>query len=125
MPFHLDHTIVPAKDKEESARFFARIFGLEYKGTWGPFAPVKVDEHLSMDFDDRWGAPTNALHYAFITSDEEFDQVLDRVKQEGIPYGSGPMSRTDMQINHLHQGRGFYFEDPNGHVLEVITHTYI
>lgn len=30
-----------------------------------------------------------------------------------------------MQINHRHQGRGFYFRDPNDHLLEVITHTYV
>lgn len=124
MPFHLDHTIVPTKDKEASARFFARIFGLEYTGMWGPFAPVKVDDHLSMDFDDR-RETFEHLHYAFITSDEEFDATLDRVKKEGIPYGSGPRSLEDMEINNLHQGRGFYFRDPNGHVLEVITHTYV
>lgn len=124
MPFHLDHTIIPSKDKESSARFFARVFGLEYNGMWGPFAPVKVNETLSMDFDDR-REKFDSLHYAFITSDEEFDQVLQRVKDEGISFGSGPRSLEDMEINHLHQGRGFYFRDPNGHVLEVITHTYV
>jgi catechol 2,3-dioxygenase-like lactoylglutathione lyase family enzyme len=91
---------------------------------WGPLAPVKVDDHLSMDFDDR-REKFDSLHYAFITSDEEFDQVLQRVKDEGISFGSGPRSLEDMEINHLHQGRGFYFRDPNGHVLEVITHTYV
>lgn len=124
MPFHLDHTIVPSKDKEASARFFARIFGLEYNGMWGPFAPVKVNETLSMDFDDR-REKFDSHHYAFITSDDEFDQVLQRVKDEGVTFGSGPRSLEDMEINHLHQGRGFYFRDPNGHVLEVITHTYV
>ena len=124
MAFYLDHTIVPAHDKEASARFFARIFGLEYRGTWGPFAPVKVNETLSMDFDDR-RQQFDALHYAFIASDDEFDSVLGRVKHEGLPFGSGPGSLEDGQINHLYGGRGFYFRDPNGHVLEVITHTYV
>ena len=122
--FHLDHTIVPSKDKEAAARFFARIFGLEYKGPWGPFAPVRVNETLSLDFAE--GRETfDTHHYAFITSDEEFDAVLERVKKEGIPYGSGPRSLEDMEINHLHEGRGFYFRDLDGHVLEVITHTYV
>lgn len=127
MPFHLDHTIVPAKDKEASARFFARMFGLEYKGPWGPFAPVKVNEILTLDFaeypDGREAFDSH--HYAFITSDAEFDQVLERVKEAGIPFGSGPRELEDGQINHHHGGRGFYFRDPNGHVLEVITHTYV
>ena len=124
MAFHLDHTIVPTRDKETSARFFARIFGLEYQGTWGPFAPVKVDETLSMDFADAPGE-FDVHHYAFITSDPEFDAVLERVKREGIPFGSGPRSLEDGTVNELHGGRGFYFRDPNGHVLEVITHTYV
>jgi catechol 2,3-dioxygenase-like lactoylglutathione lyase family enzyme len=124
MTFYLDHTIVPAHDKEASARFFARIFGLEYRGPWGPFAPVKVNETLSMDFDER-REQFDVLHYAFIASDDEFDAVLQRVKQEGIPFGSGPGSLEDGEINHLYGGRGLYFRDPNGHVLEVITHTYV
>ena len=28
------------------------------------------------------------------------------------------------EINHLHGGRGVYFDDPNGHVMEIITHPY-
>ena len=120
MPLQLDHTIVPAYDKERSARFIARIFGLAYEGTWGHFAPVKVNETLTLDFDH-----SGSNHYAFLASDEEFDAVLQRVKDEGIAFGSGPGSRTDGEINHRHQGRGFYFDCENGHVWEVITHTYI
>ena len=81
-----------------------------------------MNETLSMDFDNR--KTVESHHYAFIVSDEEFDTIFARVKGEGLAYGSGPM-QDDMQINHLHQGRGFYFNDPNGHRLEVITHTYV
>ena len=123
MPLQLDHTIVPAYDKERSARFIARIFGLSYETTWGHFAPVKVNETLTLDFDNSTSPGSN--HYAFLASDEEFDDILQRVKDEGISFGSGPGSRTDGQINHRHQGRGFYFDCENGHVWEVITHTYI
>ena len=123
MPLFLDHTIVPAHDKEESARFFARIMGLEYKGPWGHFAPVKVNDTLSMDFDNRENFQSS--HYAFLASDEEFDAILGRIKEEGVKYGSGPGSQDDMEINHRHMGRGFYFKDANGHSWEVITHTYV
>ena len=123
MALYLDHTIVPAHDKEESARFIARVFGLQYNGMWGPFAPVKFNDTLSMDFDDRGEVHWN--HYAFLASDEEFDAILQRVKDEGIAFGSGPRSQDDGEINHLHLGRGFYFKDPNGHTWEVITHTYV
>lgn len=123
MPLHLDHTIVPSKDKETAARFIAKMFGLSYDGPWGHFAPVKVDEYLSLDFDNRDDfAPS---HYAFLATDEDFDAILGRVQAEGIPYGSGPFNQEDMQINHLHTGRGFYFQDADGHSWEIITHTYI
>lgn len=123
MTLYLDHTIVPAHDKEESARFIARIFGLEYNGMWGPFAPVKFNDTLSMDFDDRREVHRN--HYAFLATDAEFDAILQRVRDESVAFGSGPQSQDDGEINHLHQGRGFYFRDANGHSWEVITHTYV
>ena len=118
MAIVLDHTIVPAHDKVASARFFARIFGLEYNGPHSHFAPVRVNEQLTLDFDER--GQFESHHYAFKVGDAEFDAIFARVEEAGITYGSGPRSRTDMQINHRRGGRGFYFEDPNGHVLEVL-----
>ena len=115
----LDHTIVPARDKVASARFFARIFGLEYNGPHSHFAPVQVNEALTLDFDERGDFAPH--HYAFRISEAEFDAIFDRVKAEGIPYGSGPYSHTDGRINTRRGGRGFYFEDPYGHLLEVMT----
>ena len=120
---YLDHTIVPSKDKEGGARFIARMFGLEYKGPWGHFAPVKINDTLSMDFDNR--DEFLPSHYAFLASDEEFDAILGRVQGEGVKYGSSPFDQTNMEINHLHGGRGFYFRDSDGHSWEVITHTYV
>ena len=119
MAIVLDHTIVPARDKVASAKFFARIFGLAYEGPHSHFTPVKVNDNLTLDFDDRENFESH--HYAFRISESEFDAIFGRVKGEGIAYGSGPRSRKDMQINHRKGGRGFYFEDPNGHVLEVMT----
>src|SRR5918911_821467 len=111
MAIVLDHTIVPARDKVASAKFFARIFGLEYKGPHSHFAPVKVNESLTLDFDERGDFESH--HYAFKISEAEFDAIFERVKAEGIPYGSGPRSRTDMQINRRNGGRGVYFAGPN------------
>jgi len=119
MTITLDHTIVPAHDKVQSARFFARIFGLEYLGPHSHFAPVQVNDAMTFDFDDRERFESH--HYAFKVSDAEFDAIFGRVKAEGISYGSGPRSRTDMEINHRRGGRGVYFDDPNGHVLEILT----
>ncbi len=119
MPITLNHTIVPAHDKEASAKFFADIFGLRYDGGSGHFAPVKVNESLTMDFDNRDDFESH--HYAFQVSEEEFDGILVRVQAAGLPYGSGPSTKQDMEINHRRGGRGFYFPDPSGHSLEVLT----
>jgi catechol 2,3-dioxygenase-like lactoylglutathione lyase family enzyme len=115
----LDHTIVPARDKEESARFFSRIFGLEYNGPVSHFAPVRINDTLTIDFDN-WDN-FERHHYAFKVSEAEFDGIFDRVRGERLTYGSGPRSAEDMEINHRRGGRGFYFRDPNGHLLEVLT----
>jgi catechol 2,3-dioxygenase-like lactoylglutathione lyase family enzyme len=119
MTIVLDHTIVPARDKEESARFFARIFGLEYKGPVSHFAPVRINETLTMDFDN-WDS-FERHHYAFKVGEAEFDGIFDRVRAEGIVYGNGPRAAENMEINRRNGGRGFYFRDPNGHLLEVLT----
>jgi catechol 2,3-dioxygenase-like lactoylglutathione lyase family enzyme len=119
MAIVLDHTIVPAHDNEASARFFARIFGLDYQGSVSHFAPVRVNEALVMDFDTR--TTFEAHHYAFKVGDPEFDAILGRVKEAGLAYGSGPFSPDNMAINDRGGGRGFYFKDPNGHLLEVLT----
>ena len=122
MTVELNHTIVPAHDKEASARFFARVFGLSYDGPWGHFAPVRVNDSLTLDFDNA--AKFESHHYAFKVTDEEFDAIFARIKQEGIPYGSGPRTVHDMDINHWGGGKGVYFRDPNGHLLELLTVDY-
>jgi len=130
MAIRLDHTIVPAKDKVVSAKFFAEIFGLTVKND-GHFAQVQINESLTFAFADEpeaWGGPGfdpseggRSHHYAFHISEADFDEIFNRVKAKGIPYGSGPFSHSDGKINKRRGGRGFYFEDPNGHLLEVMT----
>lgn len=115
----LNHTIVPAHDHEASARSFAEVMGLPYDGPQGHFAPVRINDQLTLDFD-TWDK-FDHHHYAFMVSDEEFDGIFQRVRTAGIQYGSGPAGRWDMQINTRRGGRGFYFPDPNGHSMEVMT----
>jgi len=82
MAIILNHTVVPAHDKEASARFFAQVFGLKYEGSNGHFAPVRVNETLTFDFDTAQNFDFH--HYAFHVSDEEFDAILKRVQGEGF-----------------------------------------
>jgi catechol 2,3-dioxygenase-like lactoylglutathione lyase family enzyme len=120
MTIRLDHTIVPAKDKRAAAEFFAEIMGLTVEPGGGHFAPVQINDSLTFDFADA-DDPGPSHHYAFHVSDAEFDAIFARVKAKGIPYGSGPFSHTDGRINRRRGGRGFYFEDLSGHLLEVMT----
>ena len=119
MTIELNHTIVPSRDKDAAARFFARIFGLSYDGPQSHFAPVKINDRLTIDFDDA--SEFDSHHYAFKVSEDEFDAMFGRILEEAIPYGSGPRSSEDMEINHRRGGRGVYFRDPDGHLLELLT----
>jgi len=104
MTIMLNHTIVPARDKAAAAKFFAGIFGLKRSRT-GHFAPVRVNKQLTLLFDDE----------------ADFDAILRRVKRAKIVFGSAPWSLEDGKLNNWGGGRGFYFRDPNGHVLELMT----
>ena len=119
MTIELNHTIIPSRDKDAAARFFARIFGLSYDGPHSHFAPVQLNDTLTLDFDD--GEEFESHHYAFKVSEAEFDAMFGRIREEGITYGSGPRSAEDMEISHRRGGRGVYFRDPDGHLLELLT----
>ena len=118
MTITLNHTIVPARDKIAGARFFARIFGLK-RGRADHFAPVKVNKSLMLLFGDDDDFESH--HLAFHVSNREFDAILRRITREKIAYGSAPWSLEDGKLNNWSGGRGVYFRDPNGHVLELMT----
>jgi catechol 2,3-dioxygenase-like lactoylglutathione lyase family enzyme len=100
----LNHTIIPARDKEAAARFFAEIFGLRFEGSGGHFAPVRVNDTLTLDFADAKGTIASQ-HYAFHVSDAEFDAILQRVNDAGLAFGSGPWSLEDGKLNDLNDRR--------------------
>ncbi|MGE5218083.1 MAG: VOC family protein [Chloroflexota bacterium] len=119
MAIKLNHTIVPAKDKEAAAKFFAKIFGLSFDGPMGHFAPVRVNDELTLDFDSAESFEHH--HYAFHVSDDEFDAIFRRVQDAGISWGSGPRDAANRQLNSRKGGRGVYFRDLDGHMLELLT----
>ncbi len=120
MSIILDHTIVPAGDNESAATFFAHIFGLAYPGRRGHFAPVRVNEALTLDFATQEQFKWH--HYAFHVSDDEFDQIFSRIQDDGIAYGSGPYSADNMKVGRPHQGgRTVYFHSPDRHIFEIMT----
>ena len=115
----LNHTIVPARDKVAAAKFFAKIFGLR-RGKTDYFATVRVNKKLTLLFSDD-SKKFESHHYAFHVSNKEFDAIFRRVKTAGLAYGSAPWSPEDGKLNDWGGGRGFYFKDPDGHLLELMT----
>jgi catechol 2,3-dioxygenase-like lactoylglutathione lyase family enzyme len=123
MSINFNHTIVYAGNSRASAKFLAEILGLPAPRRWGPFQVVTTDNGANIDFMDADGKITSQ-HYAFLVSESEFDGIFDRVRERSIPYWADPAQSQAGEINHHDGGRGFYFEDPNGHFLEVITRPY-
>lgn len=119
MSIRLNHTIVPTRDNVGAATWFADIFGLVYEGDQGHFAPVRVNDDLTLDFDTRQEFESH--HYAFLVDDDTFDAIFERIKNARISYGSGPRTLEDGKFNHRKGGRGVYFRDPDGHILELMT----
>jgi catechol 2,3-dioxygenase-like lactoylglutathione lyase family enzyme len=119
----LNHTIVAARDKKASALFLSEILGLSPPMLLGPFALVTVGDELTLDFIDSKDE-IRSQHYAFLVSETEFDQVFARIEERRLAYWADPYQRRRDQINHWDDGRGVYFEDPNGHLLEILTRPY-
>ncbi|MFG2003331.1 VOC family protein [Spirillospora sp. NPDC048911] len=122
MSIDLNHTIVHARDKHAEAEFFARILGLKVGAPWGPFVPVEADNGVTFDFMDS--TEIQGQHYAFLVTDEEFDQIFARVQAAGITYWADPDHNKQGEINRNYGGRGVYFDSPNGHSLEALTSPY-
>lgn len=124
MAVQLNHTIVMAHDKRKSAEFLARMLGIEVSPQYGPFLPVKTSNGVALDYLESWSGQITSQHYAFLVSDQEFDEIFGRIQAEGVPYFAAPGRRGPGQINTHDGGRGVYFEDPNGHMMEIITVPY-
>jgi len=124
MAIRLNHTIVPAHDKETSATFLTTILGLPAPSLLGPFAVVRVGDDTSLDYIDDTEDEIAPQHYAFLVIEVEFDEIFARIREQGLPYWADPYRHERDQINARDGGRGVYFDDPNGHLLEIITRPY-
>ena len=122
MAVQLNHTIVSARDSEASAAFLAEILGLPAPSHVPPFMVVEAANGVSLDFQDADGDITSQ-HYAFLISEPEFDEIFGRITSRGVRHWADPAQRRPGEINTRWGGRGVYFEDPDGHLLEVLTRT--
>ena len=123
MSIKLDHTIVAARDKQASAAFLSEILGLGTPVPFGPFLGVQVHNGVTLDFLDT-EEEIVAQHYAFLISESEFDEIFARIRERKLPYWADPYQRQRGKINTRDGGRGVYFEDPSGHLLEILTRPY-
>jgi catechol 2,3-dioxygenase-like lactoylglutathione lyase family enzyme len=124
MTIKLNHTIVHSKDKQASAKFFTELFGLPAPKPFFGFLDVELGNDVTLAFLDADGMEVQMQHYAFLVSDAEFDQIFGRIKQRKMKYWADPGQHQQGEINHHFGGRGVYFEDPSGHLLEIITKPY-
>jgi len=123
MSIKLNHTIVHSRNQREAATFYADLFGLPAPRRFGPFFVVDLANEVSLDFLDE---PDKILlqHYAFLVSEAEFDEIFGRIKARGLDHWADPGRTRKGEINHHDGGRGTYFMDPSGHLLEIITRPY-
>ena len=125
MTITLNHTIVAAKDKKQSASFLTDLFDLPSPTPFGPFLIVALANGVSLDYIDAAdGEEIRAQHYAFLVSEDEFDDIYGRIKSLGLDHWADPRATRFGEINHNDGGRGVYFQDPAGHFLEILTRPY-
>jgi catechol 2,3-dioxygenase-like lactoylglutathione lyase family enzyme len=123
MSVEFNHTIVWSRDSKASAAFLAAMLGLPAPRKWGPFQVVPTANGVNVDFMDKQGE-IKTQHYAFLVSEPEFDEIFSRLREQGLTFWADPSQTKAGEINHHDGGRGVYFEDPNGHLFEIITRPY-
>ncbi len=123
MSIQLNHTIVWCKDQVKSSTLLAEMLGRPKPTKFAHFDVVDVDNGVSMDFSEN-GGDFSVQHYAFLVSEEAFDAIFGRIKAKGLDYWADPGRTQPGQVNRNDGGRGVYWLDPDGHVLEAITRPY-
>lgn len=123
MAVQLNHTIVHARDQRASADFYASIFGFAAAKPFGPFLDIETANGVTLAILETH-EKFEPQHYAFLVSDAEFDAIFGRVKARGQDYWADPAKKEKGRTNAHFGGRGVYFEDPGGNLLEIITRPY-
>jgi catechol 2,3-dioxygenase-like lactoylglutathione lyase family enzyme len=124
MAVQLNHTIAHASDPLASATFLTEILGLSPPTVFGPFQVVSLDNGASIDFIAAGDYRIEPLHYAFLVSEDEFDVIFGRIKDQGLDHWADPHKNEPGQINTHEGGRGVYWDAPDGHLLEILTVPY-
>lgn len=118
MTVTLDHTIVHASDNFASAGFLADILGMAGPDGPGHFAPVVTDNDVVLDF--MAVGQVSRHHYAFTVSPAEFEAAYDRVRARGLAIYARPDRSGEGEMYEGRGRRGFYFDDPDHNLMELI-----
>ena len=125
MPIQLNHTIVPARDGESSARWFADLFDMAPPTQFAHFWQIATANGVDLDFDTYGDDGSfTTQHYAFLVSEAEFDAIFGRIEERSMQHWADPSRNQSGAINHHDGGRGVYFLSPDDHLLEIITRPY-
>src|ERR1043165_7226138 len=120
MTISLNNHIVWCRDQRVSSQFLTDLFDLPAPVAWGPFLIVDLANGVSLDYHEAEGEIASQ-HYAFLVGEDEFDQIFGRIVEQGVDHWADPAQAEAGAINRNDGGRGVYFEDPDGHLLEIIT----
>ncbi|NEB10982.1 VOC family protein [Streptomyces coelicoflavus] len=125
MAVRLNHTILTARDRDATTHFLVTILGLDEPRHYGPFLVLQLSNDVSLDVLEADGEEEiKPQHYAFLVDEAEFDEIFTRVRERGLPYWADPFHSRPGRTNTWYGGRGVYFDDPNGHSLEIMTQPY-
>ncbi|AZD78811.1 VOC family protein [Pseudomonas chlororaphis] len=122
MSVQLNHTIVWCRDKRRSADFLVQLLGLPPPTPFGPMLVVQLDNGVSLDYYDN-DPPIASQHYAFLVAADDFEPILQRIRQRGLAFWADPGKQRPSEINRHEGARRVYFDDPDGHLLEVFSQT--
>lgn len=123
MSVELNHTIVWCRDQEKSAKFLTEILGLPKPRLFAGMLVVQLKNNVSLDFYEVEGDIARQ-HYAFLIAEEGFDEIYGRIRDRGVKHWADPGRRRAGEIYRHNGGRGVYFADPDGHLLEIMTRPY-
>ncbi|MFJ7984129.1 VOC family protein [Streptomyces sp. NPDC096351] len=124
MAVTFNHTIIAAKDRHASARFFRELLELPEAPSWGPFVNVRLADGVLIQFAEP-PVDIQMQHYAFLVDDELFERAYARLRERGVEHWADPQMKRPGETNSEHGGRGVYFKDPGGHAFELITRPYL
>ncbi len=123
MSITLDHTVLASSGQSSGKTPLRRDHaGLELgerEGVDGKFVSVCVNAVLRLFFvsSDR----VTSQHLAFVVDDPTFDQILARLRQQGVFFGNSPRDPKNGRTDHPLAPRGLFWTDPDGHLFELMT----